>query len=133
MRRTITKSGLVRLKAFGILLIFTFGELSPVLPFLDYFANYDYISKVLCINKDEPVKTCNGKCHLVQEIKNATSGEGTNPSVPLVQWERNVLILSSTTVLDLEEKIYELKQRTEFFSISIENLFYCPPTPPPKC
>lgn len=35
---------------------------------------YDYISKVLCINKDKPKLECNGQCHLMkQAAKNAES------------------------------------------------------------
>jgi hypothetical protein len=31
--------------------------------------NQDYISKVLCINRDKPKLHCNGKCVLMQRIK----------------------------------------------------------------
>lgn len=43
--------------------------LRPVAPFIDYALNYDYISKVLCINKDKPKTKCNGKCYLMQELE----------------------------------------------------------------
>jgi hypothetical protein len=39
--------------------------------------NYDYISKVLCINKDKPELKCNGKCHLMKEL--AKLQKMTNP------------------------------------------------------
>lgn len=47
----------------------------PVLPVLEYVVNYEYISKVLCINKDKPKMHCNGKCHLMQELAKASDAE----------------------------------------------------------
>lgn len=43
--------------------------LRPIAPFVEYAINYDYISKVLCINKDKPTLQCNGKCQLMQKIQ----------------------------------------------------------------
>jgi hypothetical protein len=43
--------------------------LRPVAPFVEYVINYDYISKVLCINKDKPALQCNGKCQLMQKLE----------------------------------------------------------------
>ncbi|MEX6626594.1 hypothetical protein [Tenacibaculum salmonis] len=42
--------------------------LRPIAPFVEYAINYDYISKVLCINKDKPTLQCNGKCQLMLKI-----------------------------------------------------------------
>ncbi|MNF25778.1 hypothetical protein D3C85_398330 [compost metagenome] len=47
----------------------------PVLPVLEYVVNYEYISKVLCINKDKPKMHCNGKCHLMKELAKASDAE----------------------------------------------------------
>ncbi|SHG07309.1 hypothetical protein SAMN05444396_104162 [Flavobacterium segetis] len=47
----------------------------PVLPVLEYVLNYEYISKVLCINKDKPKMQCNGKCHLMKELAKASDAE----------------------------------------------------------
>lgn len=43
--------------------------LRPVQPYVEYVLNQDYIAEFLCINKDKPKLQCNGKCHLVKEIK----------------------------------------------------------------
>lgn len=47
----------------------------PVLPLVEYVANYDYISKVLCVNKAKPALHCNGKCHLMKELAKASENE----------------------------------------------------------
>lgn len=49
----------------------------PVLPFIEYAVNYNYISKVLCVNKAKPEMKCNGKCHLMKEL--AKAAEKENP------------------------------------------------------
>lgn len=43
--------------------------LRPIAPFVEYALNYDYISEVLCINKDNPEINCKGKCHLIKQIE----------------------------------------------------------------
>jgi hypothetical protein len=49
--------------------------LKPILPVVDYVINYEYISKVLCENKDKPKLQCNGKCHLMKELAKAADTE----------------------------------------------------------
>lgn len=62
---------------FNIILAF-YLVLKPLVPVLDYAVNYDYISKVLCINKDKPELYCNGKCYLSKELANS-SQEDSSP------------------------------------------------------
>lgn len=45
--------------------------LRPVMPILDYIANYDYISQELCENKNKPYLKCNGKCYVEKIMKDA--------------------------------------------------------------
>lgn len=49
--------------------------LKPVLPVVEYVVNYEYITKVLCVNKDKPKMQCNGKCHLMKELAKASENE----------------------------------------------------------
>lgn len=37
--------------------------------------DYEYISEVLCINKDKPKLNCNGKCYLMQSLAEAAQEE----------------------------------------------------------
>lgn len=46
--------------------------LKPVFPVVEYAVQYDYISKVLCINKSQPELHCNGKCHLKSALAKTT-------------------------------------------------------------
>lgn len=49
--------------------------LKPLLPLFSYVANYNYIVKELCVNKQKPQLHCNGKCHLMKELAKASENE----------------------------------------------------------
>ena len=53
----------------------------PVVPILEYAINYDYISKVLCENKQNPKSCCKGKCHLGKQLKNVFD-DSANSNTP---------------------------------------------------
>lgn len=36
---------------------------------IDFKINQDFIAKVLCINREKPMSTCNGKCYLSEQLK----------------------------------------------------------------
>lgn len=40
---------------------------------IDFLANNEYIKEVLCINKEKPKLSCNGKCYLMQKLKEQQS------------------------------------------------------------
>jgi hypothetical protein len=61
-------------KKFVIIVIFAI-ILKPILPVIDYVVNYEYISTVLCKNKDKPELNCCGKCHLKKELAKASEDE----------------------------------------------------------
>ena len=48
------------------------------IPYIDYFANYDYINKELCINRNKPVLECNGTCYVESLLKSANLIEDGN-------------------------------------------------------
>lgn len=50
----------------SVFLMYTFSQ---VVIMLNYVINYEYISEVLCENKDKPELDCHGKCHLEKELK----------------------------------------------------------------
>lgn len=47
----------------------------PIVPVFQYVFDYEYISEVLCINKEKPELQCNGKCHLMKELAKASEDE----------------------------------------------------------
>ncbi|ASW75013.1 hypothetical protein IQ37_00075 [Chryseobacterium piperi] len=49
----------------------------PLIPIMEYVANYNYIVETLCINKDKPEIHCNGKCYLSKELAKTNDTEST--------------------------------------------------------
>ncbi len=58
-----------------LFLLALFMLLKPALPVIDYVVNYEYITKVLCVNKAKPKLQCNGKCHLKKELAKTSESE----------------------------------------------------------
>lgn len=50
-------------------------NLTKVGIFIDFKINQDFIAKVLCINRDKPMTTCNGKCYLTDQLRKAEEEE----------------------------------------------------------
>ena len=46
-----------------------------------YQIKREYISSVLCINKDKPTSSCHGKCYLMKKMVEQEKQEQTIPSV----------------------------------------------------
>lgn len=91
--------------------------LKPVIPVFQYVINYEYISEVLCINKEKPEMHCNGKCHLMQELAKASETEKPISSDKKTQH-------SEIEILFIEElPDFNFFQKKEISS-SIANSFY---------
>lgn len=105
----------------------------PIFPLAEYAANYEYISKVLCINKEKPQLKCNGKCHLMQELaKAADTGKPASPNDKKHQVETEWYFDTSSKI-ELPDflAIFHPKQLT-FYSNLYSNLhtalFFHPPS-----
>lgn len=47
----------------------------PYYSILEYYANQDYIAKYLCVNRYEIQTHCQGKCYLIQKLKERQTEE----------------------------------------------------------
>ncbi len=67
-------------KSFAIffLCVYSLVLLKPLSPFVDYAINKDYIVKNLCENRKKPKLNCNGKCHLMKQLKKASAENQTD-------------------------------------------------------
>ncbi len=75
----------------AIFIIALFLLLKPILPIVEYVVNYEYISKVLCVNKAKPMMHCNGKCHLMKELAKASENEKPISDKKIVVHEFEIL------------------------------------------
>lgn len=61
--------------------------------------NQDFIAEVLCINREKPMSTCNGKCYLSEQLKKAEEQE--EKQAPTNKKERyEVVVYYTKSVFD---------------------------------
>ncbi|HEV7231815.1 MAG TPA: hypothetical protein VGO45_10830, partial [Bacteroidia bacterium] len=63
-----------------LLMIYVAVLMQPLVPLIDYAFNKDYIAKVYCENKARVAMHCNGKCHLMKQMKKASEETPRNHS-----------------------------------------------------
>lgn len=102
--------------------------LRPIAPFVEYAINYDYISKVLCINKDKPELQCNGKCQLMQKLEKQQDDDFK--SLRIVQEDYPIgfvelLKITSQKIISVKEEVFSGANNYSYlFIISV----FHPPT-----
>jgi hypothetical protein len=101
-------------KSLFILTLFIL--LKPLLPFVEYVVNYEYISKVLCINRENTVVGCDGKCYLISQL--AKSAEDEKP----LSDKKNVV--KEIEILFFQEIKYDFFLKTPIEYKSIKNFLY---------
>lgn len=75
---------------FGIFfyLLYLLAMVRPIVPIMEYYANYDYIATVLCENRDKPYLECNGKCYLEKQLKKTNHTNHNHKStVPQINFD----------------------------------------------
>lgn len=66
---------------------------------IDFKINQDFISEVLCINKEKTAKTCKGSCYLSEQIKRTQEQE--DKQIPHNNKERlQVVYFQSKTIFN---------------------------------
>jgi hypothetical protein len=94
-------------------LLYLLAMVKPVMPVIEYYANYDYIANELCENKDKPYLECNGKCYLEKQIKKVNHNNHDHKStIPQIN-------LDDYPVSPLGQFSFLVK---EFTDISLKNI-----------
>lgn len=90
--------------------------------FIDFKLNQDYISKVLCINRDKPQLECDGQCILMQKMKSAQDADHPEQS----QGSKTQLLEIFSELTALFQPISFLSVQQDFFTydeeVSLEDL-----------
>ncbi len=82
------------MKAIFILSVVTIQALwlfRPLVPYIEYALNHEYISEVLCINKEKPQLECDGKCYLKARIQEEAQPQSEDRGTIPVALEWDVL------------------------------------------
>ncbi|GLB52466.1 hypothetical protein NBRC110019_15060 [Neptunitalea chrysea] len=114
-------------------ILFLVHTVKPIIPFVEYALNYNYISTVLCVNKDKPKMQCNGKCHLAKMVaKNTDDNQEKNLPEAKLNVLFMTLFLQEITRVPLVHTIKVIKEDTVSFkesnyTFSFVNLLFKPP------
>ena len=96
-----------------LFLLALFMLLKPILPVIDYVVNYEYITKVLCVNKAKPKLQCNGKCHLMKELAKASESEKPiSSNKKIATQELEILFFEKIKSFKIIPIYFEEKQNT---------------------
>ena len=104
-----------------LFLLALFMLLKPVLPVIDYVVNYEYITKVLCVNKAKPKLQCNGKCHLMKELaKTSESQTPISSNKKIATQELEVLFFEEIKSFNIR---YIYFDKNQFLSTNYSDLY----------
>jgi hypothetical protein len=96
-------------------LLYLLAMVRPLVPIIEYYANYDYIATVLCENKDKPYLECNGKCYLQKQLNEANHDNHEHKStIPKINFD-------DYPVSPLDQFLYQLK---DFKEINSEKSYF---------
>jgi hypothetical protein len=111
-----------KLVPFVLIIVFSASTLSSTFILADYFLRYDYYSRVLCENKAEPEKKCNGKCQLAKQVEVSTS---QTPIPELIQFKCEASVSeSSNQALPLCIKAFIASNFNSNFSLFKSDLIF---------
>lgn len=81
----------------------------PIIPIIEYVVNYEYISKVLCVNKQTPIMGCNGKCYLMSQLAKSSETEKPISDKKIVVKEFEILFFQEIKPVTLSPASFEEK------------------------
>jgi len=102
--------------------------LRPVAPFVEYVINYDYIAKVLCINKDKPELSCNGKCQLMKKLAQQEQDDYNSLEINMEEYPIgfvSVLQLNNSFITTLQ-KVNNYAFAKEYSYLHLKSVFHPP-------
>lgn len=80
----------------------------PLVPLVEYAVHYNYISEVLCVNKDNAELHCNGKCYLRKQLSkvNDTDSSPSNKTKSSGQKLLDIYVLPEITEINTTENTF---------------------------
>jgi len=111
-------------------LLYIVAMLRPIAPFVEYVINYDYIAKVLCINKDKPELSCNGKCQLMKKLEQQQNDDFNSLRIHMEEYPIgfvDLLTLSEKNINTSLKKSNLFSYKQNYFYLFDKDIFH-PPT-----
>lgn len=114
-----------------LITLFCVSIIRPTLPVIDYFANFDYIAEVLCLKKEVPQNSCNGKCYLMQQLEEKQKSNSES-QIPQTKWETPLLSIHKTINYHLSFEIDLKSKNFKSLKFCLSGNYFPPDTPPPQ-
>jgi hypothetical protein len=103
--------------------------LKPIAPYVEYAINYDYFSKILCINKDKPAMNCEGKCQLMIKLKEKQENDYKSLTIHMEEYPLGfVRILKIKNKKNFSNSKKDMLFFTENYDYLFSKEFFHPPT-----
>lgn len=121
-----------KITAFVLVFILFAHNVNTLAIIGDFVINQDFIAKTLCIQKDNQ-QGCNGKCHLMKELKENTPE--SNTTIPVQETKRFSLDafclykINSSERLNFVNKAYQIGFNP--YSQNLLQTYFDIDTPPP--
>lgn len=88
-----------KISVFVLLVVMLSGIFRNGWVYLDFYLHQDTIAVELCENKDVPEMQCNGKCHLMKQLKAVEEPTPELPVAPSAKYEMTFLFFSDVNDL----------------------------------
>ena len=79
---------------------------------LNFYMNRDYIAEFLCIERDQPESTCNGSCHLEEQLEETNEPAESHSPREQLRFEANLYCQSLFNGLPEGRTLYSYKSFT---------------------
>lgn len=87
-----------KLVSISLLIGFMAMALKPIGPYFEYLLNQDFIANNYCVNQDRPALQCNGKCYLMNRIKEQSDLATENEVFQMATSVEVIVVLPQTEV-----------------------------------
>lgn len=112
-------------------LLYLLAMVKPLIPIIEYHANYEYIATILCENKDRPYLECNGKCYLEKQLNevNHTNHDhkSTVPQINFDDYPIAPIVEFSYQLTALNDIVVQINEGREHSPISFNYSLFKPP------
>ena len=122
-------------RGISIALIFAlmFSNIQSLWIMVDFCINQDYIAEVLCINRDQPMLNCDGKCFLAEKLKEQKQKQEEEEEKSIRVEQKSIpMILCESDYLTFRSWSQQSQGQTVYSQVEIHSSDLTPPKPPPQ-
>lgn len=120
------------MKGISVIAIIFVLAFRPLVPLVEYVANYHQIVTEYCINRMQPERMCNGKCYLFDELSKTSdenSSDGISQNTVKIQeiyLSNEVFQLPTFMEQESSKKSLIFYQKNQYQFYFIDSVFHPP-------